>query len=100
MSNTERIAAQSALPAGYVLVESGHVHEGDLTWDFVRSAWTPVTLAQPFVPGQKRPGSRQATDVGREVSLFVAVARSRTSINGSRSTDELEGVSDARHDRR
>lgn len=71
----ERAAAQAALPSRFSLVEGGLLVAQDLVWDFCQGRWTPVALVQPMVPGQKRPGLRQQSEVGRPVQQYVAVAR-------------------------
>lgn len=71
----ERAAALAALPSGFSLVEGGSIEASDLVWDFCQGRWAPVAVAQPMGPGQKRPGLRQQSEVGRSVQQYVAVAR-------------------------
>lgn len=75
VKESELNAAKAALPQGYSVVEGGLVKEGDLLWNFAYSKWEEVTKPLPFVPGQKRPGARQRTEIGELISQYFAVAR-------------------------
>lgn len=71
----ERAAAEANLPAGHQLISTGKIQAGDLIWQWVRREFIPVRIPKPFVRGQKRPGYDQFTEIGNDVSRYVAVAR-------------------------
>ncbi len=77
MTDTNRAKAIAALPEGFFLVDEGAVAEGDLVWDFRDDRWTPVTA--PLLPDAGRverlQGKPDPSEVGHDVSLFVAVVR-------------------------
>ena len=75
MLKSEQLAANQAMLRGFQLVTEGVVEPGDIIWNFGHGTWQPVSVPQPFAPGQKRAGMRQLSEIGSAVSLYIAVAR-------------------------
>jgi hypothetical protein len=66
---------KGSVPPGYKMIFDGEVSEADLIWNSINGRWDAVVLPDPVVGWQMRP--MQVSEIGTNVSNYVAVARKR-----------------------